>query len=83
LIVFGVLYTPISTLLGVGLNVISRKNEYEADNFAKSNGLAQPLGEALKKLSITSLSNLNPHPAYVFFHYSHPTILQRLQNLKE
>ncbi|MFA6884872.1 MAG: M48 family metallopeptidase, partial [Paludibacteraceae bacterium] len=83
LIVFGVLYTPISTLLGVGLNVISRKNEYEADYFAKSNGLAQPLGEALKKLSITSLSNLNPHPAYVFFHYSHPTILQRLQNLKK
>jgi len=81
IIVFGVLYTPISTLLGIGINMLSRKNEYQADNFAKSYGLAQPLGEALKKLSVTSLSNLNPHPAYVFFHYSHPTLLQRLQNL--
>ncbi len=83
IIAFGVLYTPISTLLGIGINVLSRKNEYQADNFAKSYGLALPLGEALKKLSVTSLSNLNPHPAYVFFHYSHPTLLQRLQNLRK
>ena len=83
IIVFGVLYTPISTLLGIGINMLSRKNEYQADDFAKSFGLAQPLGEALKKLSVTSLSNLNPHPAYVFFHYSHPTLLQRLQNLRK
>jgi len=83
LIVFGVLYTPISTVLGIGINVMSRKNEYEADAFAKEHGLAKPLGEALKKLSVTALSNLNPHPAYVFFHYSHPTILQRLQNLNK
>ena len=81
IIVFGVLYTPISTLLSIGINILSRKNEYQADNFAKSFGLAQPLSDALKKLSVTSLSNLNPHPAYVFFHYSHPTLLQRLQNL--
>jgi STE24 endopeptidase len=83
LIVFGVLYTPISTVLGIGINVMSRKNEYEADAFAKEHGLARPLGKALKKLSVTALSNLNPHPAYVFFHYSHPTILQRLQNLNK
>lgn len=83
IIVFGILYTPISMLLGIGINVLSRKNEFEADNFAKSYGLAAPLGGALKKLSITSLSNLNPHPAYVFFHYSHPTLLQRLRNLKK
>ena len=83
IIVFGVLYTPISTLLGIGINMLSRKNEYQADDFAKSFGLAQPLGEALKKLSVTSLSNLNPHPAYVFFHYSHPTLLQRLRSLRK
>jgi len=82
-VVFGVLYTPVSTLLGLGINKLSRKNEYQADHFAKSFGLAQPLGEALKKLSVTSLSNLNPHPAYVFWHYSHPTLLQRLQMLKK
>ena len=83
IIVFGVLYTPISTLLGIGINILSRRNEYQADNFAKSYGLALPLVEALKKLSVTSLSNLNPHPAYVFFHYSHPTLLQRLRNLRK
>ena len=83
IIVFGVLFTPISTALGVGINILSRKNEYQADNFAKSFGLAKPLGDALKKLSVSTLSNLNPHPAYVFFHYSHPTLLQRLRNLNK
>ncbi|MBP5481712.1 MAG: M48 family metallopeptidase [Paludibacteraceae bacterium] len=81
-IVFGILYTPISTLLGVGLNVISRRNEFQADSFAKENGLGDELGEALKKLSVSTLSNLNPHKAYVFFHYSHPTLIQRIRNLK-
>lgn len=81
-IVFGILYAPLSTLLNVGMNAISRKNEYQADAFARDNGLAIPLSNALKKLSVSSLSNLNPHPAYVFFHYSHPTLLQRLENLK-
>lgn len=81
-IVFGILYTPISTLLGVGLNVISRRNEFQADSFAKENGLGEELGEALKKLSVSTLSNLNPHKAYVFFHYSHPTLIQRIINLK-
>ncbi|MCQ2210445.1 MAG: M48 family metallopeptidase [Paludibacteraceae bacterium] len=82
-IVFGILYTPISFLLGIGVNVLSRKNEYQADTFAKENGLGAPLGEALKKLSVSTLSNLNPHPAYVFFNYSHPTLLQRLKNLND
>ncbi len=80
-LVFGVLYSPISLCLGIGLNVLSRRNEYQADTFAKENGLGDALGSALKKLSSSSLSNLNPHPAYVFFHYSHPTLLQRLKNL--
>ena len=81
--VFGILYTPISFLLGIFINILSRKNEYQADTFAKENGLGDALGEALRKLSVSSLSNLNPHPAYVFFHYSHPTLLQRLNNLKK
>lgn len=83
IIVFGVLYTPISTLLGIVINVMSRKNEYEADGFAKEHGLADPLIGALRKLSESSLSNLTPHPAYVFFHFSHPTLLQRMRNLKK
>ena len=79
---FGMLYSPLSFLLGIGMNVMSRKNEYEADDFANTYANGKSLGEALKKLSVKSLSNLLPHPAYVFFHYSHPTLLQRLKHLK-
>lgn len=82
IIVFGILYTPISVILNIGLNTLSRRNEYQADAFAKEHGLGDALSSALKKLSVSNLSNLNPHPAYVFFHYSHPTLLQRLKNLE-
>ena len=80
-IAFGILYTPISEITGLGMNYLSRKFEYQADNFAKETFAANPLIAALKKLSKNSLSNLTPHPAYVFTHYSHPTLLQRIQNL--
>lgn len=83
LLVFGILYSPIGFLLGIGFNLLSRKNEYEADKFAAENYIPQPLGKALIKLSVKSLSNLRPHPLYVFFHYSHPTLLQRLNHLKK
>lgn len=75
---FGILYSPISTLLGLAINALSRRNEYQADAFAASYGLGDDLISALKKLSSTSLANLQPHPAFVFMHYSHPTLLQRL-----
>jgi STE24 endopeptidase len=75
---FGILYSPISTALGLCLNGLSRRNEYQADAFAASYGLGDDLISALKKLSTTALSNLQPHPAFVFVHYSHPTLLQRL-----
>ena len=81
LIAFGILYSPISTIIGLVTNIISRRNEYEADMFAKNNFSGEYLISALKKLSKNSLSNLTPHPAYVFFHYSHPTLLQRIKNL--
>ena len=58
-------------------------NEYEADKFAAENYGGEYLASALKKLSVSNLSNLTPHPAYVFFHYSHPTLLQRLKKLSE
>jgi STE24 endopeptidase len=83
LIAFGILYSPISMLLGLGLNVFSRKNEYQADKFAAVHYKPQALIEALKKLSSKNLSNLTPHPAYVFFHYSHPPLLQRVRALKK
>jgi STE24 endopeptidase len=82
LIAFGILYTPLSFIIGMGMNVLSRKNEYQADAFAASFGFANDLSSSLKKLSVKSLSNLTPHPLYVFFHYSHPTLLQRINKMK-
>ena len=82
LIAFGILYSPISMLTGLAMNIFSRKNEYQADAFASEYFDGNELASALKKLSVKNLSNLLPHPAYVFFHYSHPTLLQRLQALK-
>lgn len=81
LMAFGVIYSPFSTIVGLIMNYLSRKNEYEADNFAKQYNYANQLISALKKLSSNSLNNLTPHPAYVFFHYSHPTLLQRMRAL--
>ena len=80
-IAFSILYSPISLVLDTAMNVLSRKFEYQADAFAASYGYAPQLGSGLKKLSATSLSNLMPHPLSVFFHYSHPTLFQRLSKL--
>ncbi|RIA09226.1 STE24 endopeptidase [Flavobacteriaceae bacterium MAR_2010_72] len=82
LIAFGLLYSPISELTGLVMNHFSRKFEYQADDYAKTTYKAEPLMSSLKKLSKNNLSNLTPHPAYVFMHYSHPTLLQRVTNLK-
>ena len=81
LIAFGLLYTPISEITGLLNNLLSRKFEYQADNYANGFGLGNELINGLKKLSKNNLSNLTPHPWYVFMHYSHPTLLQRYKNL--
>jgi len=82
LITFGILYSPISEIIGLFMNFISRKFEYQADNYAKETFKGQPLINSLKKLSKNNLSNLTPHPAYVFVHYSHPTLFERIKNLE-
>ncbi|MGB5378973.1 M48 family metallopeptidase [Muriicola sp.] len=82
LIGFGILYSPISQLTGLAMNYLSRKFEYQADNYASSTFAASPLISSLKKLSRNSLSNLTPHPAYVFMHYSHPPLINRVRNLQ-
>jgi STE24 endopeptidase len=79
---FGILYSPLSFIIGIGMNIFSRRNEFEADNFAAKHYNGGFLATALKKLSVKNLSNLTPHPIYVFFHYSHPTLLERLKNLE-
>ncbi|WP_028375059.1 M48 family metallopeptidase [Leeuwenhoekiella sp. MAR_2009_132] len=83
LIAFGILYTPISGVTGFLMSLLSRKFEYQADDFAKDTFSAAPLISSLKKLSRNSLSNLTPHPLYVKFQYSHPTLLQRYRNLSK
>jgi len=78
---FSILYSPISLVLDIFTNVLSRKFEYQADAFAAKHGYAPQLESGLKKLTATSLGNLMPHPLYVFFHYSHPTLYQRIKRL--
>jgi STE24 endopeptidase len=82
LIVFGILYSPLSLVIGLISNYISRRNEFQADKYAKDNFNPVFLADALKKLSVKNLSNMMPHPVYVFFHYSHPTLLKRLEKLE-
>jgi STE24 endopeptidase len=81
LIAFGILYSPLSMLLGIGGNILSRKHEYQADRYAGEMHKPGDLVSALKGLSRKNLSNLTPHPAYVFIHYSHPPLFQRVKAL--
>jgi STE24 endopeptidase len=83
LLFFGLLYTPIELILSIVMHMVSRKNEYEADRFAAET-IAEPsnLVDALKKLSATNLSNLTPHPFFVFLNYSHPPLLPRIQAIQ-
>ena len=83
LVAFSVLFSPISTIIGIIMSLVSRKNEYEADEFAATTYSSEHIQSALKKLSNHNMSNLTPHPAYVFVHYSHPTLLQRLSALQQ
>lgn len=78
LLAFGILFSPISGITGLLMNMLSRKNEFEADAYARDTFSGIALSDALKKLSVDNLSDLYPHPWYVFFHYSHPPLLTRL-----
>jgi len=82
LITFSFLYTPVSEILSLVNNIFSRKFEFQADNYAKQTFESKYLIEALKILSKDSLSNLTPHPKYVWWHYSHPTLAQRINRLQ-
>lgn len=81
LIGFSIIFSPISMISSILMNYVSRKNEFEADAYAKETFNGEDLSLALKKLSVDSLSNIYPHPLYVFFHYSHPPLIQRLRAL--
>ncbi|MBD3383539.1 M48 family metalloprotease [candidate division KSB1 bacterium] len=84
LIFFGLLYSPIEFILSIFMQLFSRKHEIEADEFVvRTTDKAESFISALKKLSANNLSNLRPHPLYVFFNYSHPPILQRIKHIKK
>jgi STE24 endopeptidase len=82
MIFFAMLYAPIDFFVGILMQVLSRKNETVADRFAAET-TKDPVSmvDALKKLSVHNLSNLTPHPFYVFLNYSHPPVLKRIQSL--
>ena len=84
LIFFGFLYTPIDMILSVFVNLLSRKHEYQADNFAISTyGEPKSMINALKKITVDNLSNLTPHPLKVFLEYSHPPVLERINAIRK
>lgn len=80
---FGILYSPISTITGLLMNILSRKNEYEADAFAVRTFSSAPLITALKKLTSDSLGNLTPHPWFEFVNFSHPSLLKRIKAMRK
>ena len=83
LIFFSMLYTPIEMILSIFMQIFSRKNEFEADRFASETTAApEDMITALKKLSRDNLSNLTPHPFYVFLNYSHPPVLKRIEAIR-
>jgi STE24 endopeptidase len=80
LILFGLLYAPVELFLSIGMHIFSRKHEYEADRFAvETIQSPEAMAQALQKLSLHNLSNLTPHPFYVFLNYSHPPVLERIR----
>ena len=83
LIFFGMLFSPIEMILSVFMQIFSRKNEFEADRYAaETTGDPESMVSALKKLSAHNLSNLTPHPLYVFLNYSHPPVLERIRAIR-
>jgi STE24 endopeptidase len=84
LIFFGFIFSPVSMLISIIFNGISRKHEFEADRYAaESTNQPEMLIEGLKKLTVANLSNLTPHPLHVFLHYSHPPVLMRIRKLQQ
>ena len=82
LVLFFLLFQPVSRLLGFGMMIFSRRNEYEADAYAAEvTGHPEDLISGLKRLSKENLANLTPHPFFVFMNYSHPPTLKRIQAL--
>jgi STE24 endopeptidase len=83
MLAFALVYSPVSMITGILTNILSRKHEFEADAYARETFGASHLISALKRLSVDSLSNLQPHKLYVFFYYSHPPLLERVKAMQD
>ncbi len=84
LLFFGLLFAPLSLVLSILSGILSRHNEFAADRFAvEQTQLPGAMTDALKKLSADNLSNLTPHPFFVFLNYSHPPVLQRIAAIEK
>ncbi len=82
-IISALVVTPLFSFIEIFRNFLSRKNEYEADQFAvETYGKKAAFLSALKKLSKSHLANLTPHPLKVLMEYSHPPILERIRHIR-
>ena len=75
-------YQVISFFIEPFFSILSRSNEYEADNFASKQVDKKHLVTSLIKLYKSNLSFLIPNKLYAMFYFSHPTILERINNLR-
>ncbi len=83
IIFFSMFYTPINFTLGILMNILSRRNEYQADAYSKKTiGSGDPLILGLKNLTTSNLGNLTPHKLMVWMNYSHPPVLHRIRELR-
>jgi len=81
--IFMLMFTPVETVVGFFMTVLTRMNEYQADDFAVKQKRSAELGAGLRKLCVENLGDLNPDPLYAWFHHSHPGLVERLQNMKQ
>lgn len=83
IILFNIVVSPISILIGIPASYLSRKYEFQADNYAATKFKQEPMVTALKVLSKENFSNLTPHPLYVKLFYSHPPVAQRIREIRK
>ena len=78
LLFFSIIWSPVDKFLSFLVTFNTRRNEFQADEFAVQLGYGKDIQSGLTKISIENLSNMNPDPLYSAYHYSHPPLVERL-----